>query len=82
MILFIKLRDAIKTFLLLTSYVFVDYNFEKVFLSILNLDVLVQEFIERYIFSSIRETNWLISKGLYVLLFDLSTSNRCSLLTK
>ena len=50
------------------------------FLSILNLHVLVQKFINRYIFSSIKETNWLISKGMCVLLFDVF--NGCSLVKK
>ena len=27
--------------------------------------------MNRYIFSSIKETNWLINKGLWVLLFDV-----------
>ena len=47
------------------SYVVLDCNFEKVILSILNLHVLIQYFIDRYIFSSIKETNWLISKGMH-----------------
>ena len=31
--------------------------------------MLVQQFINRYIFSSLKETNWLINKGMCVLLF-------------
>ena len=33
--------------------------------------MLVQLFINRYIFSSIKETNWLINKGMRDLLFDV-----------
>ena len=65
---------------MLLSYVVLDYNFEKVIWSILNLHVLVQYFINRYIFSSIKETNWLISKQMWVLLFDVF--NRCSVVKK
>ena len=65
---------------MLLSYVVQDYNFEKVIWSILNLHVLVQYFINRYIFSSIKETNWLISKQMWVLLFDVF--NRCSVVKK
>ena len=32
--------------------------------------MLAQQFINCQIFRSIKETNWLISKGMYVLLFD------------
>ena len=39
--------------------------------------MLIQQFINGYIFSSIKETNWLISKGMCVLLFDVF--NGCSL---
>ena len=42
----------------------------------------VQQFINRYryIFSLIKETNWLIGKGICVLLFD--DFNGCSLVKK
>ena len=33
--------------------------------------MLVQYFINHYIFSSIKETNWLINKRMYLLLFDV-----------
>ena len=33
--------------------------------------MLGQYFINRYIFSSIKETNWLINKGMRALLFDV-----------
>ena len=39
--------------------------------------MLIQQFINRYISSSIEETNWLISKRLCVLLFE--DFNGCSL---
>ena len=53
---------------LLTSYVVLDYHFEQVIISILNLHVLAQQFINWYI-SSIKETNWLRNKGMHVHLF-------------
>ena len=40
-------------------------------LFILNLHVLAQQFINRFIFSSIKEANWLINKGMCVILFDV-----------
>ena len=49
-------RSTNKGLFLLTSYIVLDYGFEQVILSILNLHVLVQKFINRYIFSSIKET--------------------------
>ena len=55
----------------LTSCVFLNYEFEYVISSILTLHVLVQWFSNRYILNSIKETNWLISKGMCVLLFDV-----------
>ena len=58
-------------FILITSYVILDYHFEKVILYFLNLHVLGQYFINHYIFSSIKETNWLINKGMRALLFDV-----------
>ena len=33
--------------------------------------MLIQYFINRYVFSSIKETDWLINKGLCVFLFDV-----------
>ena len=57
-------------FFLLTPYAVLVYHFEYVILSILNLHVLVQQFINCYIFSSLKETNWLINKGMCVLLLD------------
>ena len=42
--------------------------------------MLVQQFINRYIISSINETNWVISKGMCVYLFDIV--NGCSLVKK
>ena len=62
---------------MLLSCVIRDYDLEKVILSILNIQLLVQEFINRYIFSLIQETNWLVNKGMCVLLFDVF--NECSL---
>ena len=57
---------------LLTPYIVVDYYFEQVILSFLILHVLVQQFINRYIFNRfIKETNWLINKGMCVLLFEV-----------
>ena len=57
---------------LLTPYIAVDYYFEQVILSILILHVLVQQFINRYIFNRfIKETNWLINTGMCVLLFEV-----------
>ena len=53
------------------SDIVLDYHFEQVILSILYLQALVQQFINRYIFSSIKETNCFISKGMRVLLFDI-----------
>ena len=73
-------RSTNKGLFLLTSYIVLDYGFEQVILSILNLHVLVQKFINRYIFSSIKETNWFISKGMCVLLFDVFDG--CSLVKK
>ena len=49
-------RSTNKDLFLLTSYVILDHDFKQVILSILNLHVLVQKFINRYIFSSIKET--------------------------
>ena len=43
-----------KGLVLLTPYVVLDYDFEYVILSYLNLHVLVQNFINYYIFSSIK----------------------------
>ena len=40
-------------------------------LFILNLHVLAQQFINRFIFSSTKEANWLINKGMCVILFDV-----------
>ena len=54
---------------LLTSFLVLDYHFEYVILSILNLLMLVPKFINCYIFVSIKETNWLTNKGMCVLLF-------------
>ena len=48
------------------AYVVLDYNFEEVILSILNFHVFVQSLH----LSSTEETNWLISKGMCVLLCD------------
>ena len=62
------------------SYDVADYDFEQVILSVLNLHVLVQWFINRYTFSSIIETNSLLNKGMWVLLFDIL--NGCSLVNK
>ena len=62
------------------SYDVADYDFEQVILSVLNLHVLVQWFINRYTFSSIIETNWLLNKGMCVILFDIL--NGCSLVNK
>ena len=59
---------------LLTSHVVLDYDFGQVILSILNLhilQVLVQQFINRYIFSSIKETNWLMNNRMCVLIFNI-----------
>ena len=50
--------------ILLTSNIILDYHFEQVTLSILNLNVLVKQFINCYIFSSINGTNWLLNKGI------------------
>ena len=44
---------------------------QQAILSILSLHVLAQQFIDRHIFSSIKQTNWLINKGMRVLLFDV-----------
>ena len=60
-----------------TPYAVLDYDFEQVILSILNSHVLLQQLINSYIFSSIKETNRLISKGMCVFLFDVF--NGCSL---
>ena len=49
-------RSTNKVLFLLTSYIALDYGFKQVILSTLNLHVLVQKFINRYIFSSIKET--------------------------
>ena len=78
-----KAKDLLtffKGFFLLTSYDILEDDFEQVILSVLNLHVLVQQFINRYIFNSIKETNWLITKAMCVLLFDVF--NGCSLLKK
>ena len=53
------------------SYVVLQYDFELVVLSSLNLHLLVQQFVNHYIISSIKETNWLIGKVMCVLLFDV-----------
>ena len=42
--------------------------------------MLAKSFINHYRFSSIKETNWLICKGMRVLLFDVF--NGCSLVKK
>ena len=42
-----------------------------VILSILSSHPLVQQFINRHIFHSIKEANWLINKGMCDLLFDV-----------
>ena len=52
-----NVKDTIKAYFLLTSYV-----------------------INGYIFSSIKETNWFVSEGMCVLLFDVF--NGCSLVKK
>ena len=58
-----KTQGQNKGLFLLTLYVVLGYNFEYVISSILNLHVFNQTFINRYIFSSFKETNWLINKG-------------------
>ena len=62
------------------SYVVLCYTLSRLFFSILNLHKLVQYFINHYMFSSIKETSWLISKGMCVLLFDVF--NGCYLIKK
>ena len=74
-------KDTIKTHFWLTSYVVLDYVFEYIILSIVNLNLIVQQFnINPYTLSSIKETNWLVSKGMHVILFDIF--NECSLVKK
>ena len=67
---FYNIQGCNKGLFSLTSYLALDCNFEQVILSILNLHVLVQQFINRYIFSSIKKTNWLVSRGMCAHLFD------------
>ena len=62
------------------SYIVLDYDFKQVILSILNLHWLVQQFINCHIFSSIKEANWLIQKGICAILFDVFYG--CSLVKK
>ena len=56
--------NPLQLFILLMSYGVLGYHFEQVILSILNLNMLVQQFIICYIFISIKETNM-------ALLFDV-----------
>ena len=58
---------------LLSPYIVLNYDFEQVILFILNLHLLVQQFINHYIFSSIKKKNWLINKGmrLFYLMFSM-----------
>ena len=67
----LRIQQTPYNWLFLLTYVILDYHFKQVILCILNLHVLVQWFISRYICSSIKETNWLINKRMCVLLFDV-----------
>ena len=60
-------RNSLPQFIFTNVIRFLDYHFQQVILSILNLHMLVQQFINRYIFSSIKEINWLIGKGMCIL---------------
>ena len=61
-------KDVIKAYFS-TSYVVLDYDFLLVIL--FKFTLVGSIFINRYIFSSIKERNWLISKGMCVLLFEV-----------
>ena len=61
-------KEVIKAYFS-TSCVVLDYDFLLVIL--FKFTLVGSIFINRYIFSSIKERNWLISKGMCVLLFEV-----------